>query len=113
MEIASQQKGLIMTANNNLNAAQREEPLASQIIHGDCLAVLSTLPSASVDAVVTDSPFGFRAHHRQQKVAMRRGQIVWQLCDQALLSVLAKRRCSAARHGGVRSPANGATPGRA
>ena len=29
-----------------------------QIIHGDCLEVLKTLPSGSVDAVVTDPPYG-------------------------------------------------------
>jgi hypothetical protein len=28
-----------------------------QLIHGDCLAVLPTLPAASVDAVVTDPPY--------------------------------------------------------
>lgn len=26
--------------------------------HGDCLAVIRTLPDASVDAVVTDPPYG-------------------------------------------------------
>ena len=31
-----------------------------QIIHGDCLEVLKTLPSGSVDAVVTDPPYGVR-----------------------------------------------------
>ena len=29
-----------------------------QIIHGDCLEVLKSLPSGSVDAVVTDPPYG-------------------------------------------------------
>ena len=29
-----------------------------QIIHGDCLEVLKTLPTGSVDAVVTDPPYG-------------------------------------------------------
>ena len=28
------------------------------IIHGDCLDVLKTLPDCSVDAVVTDPPYG-------------------------------------------------------
>ena len=31
-----------------------------QIIHGDCLEVLKTLPSGSVDAVVTDPPYGIK-----------------------------------------------------
>jgi DNA modification methylase len=29
-----------------------------QVIHGDCLEVLKTLPDGSVDAVVTDPPYG-------------------------------------------------------
>jgi DNA modification methylase len=29
----------------------------NQVIHGDCLTVLPTLPSASVDAVITDPPY--------------------------------------------------------
>jgi DNA modification methylase len=29
-----------------------------QVIHGDCLEVLRTLPAGSVDAVVTDPPYG-------------------------------------------------------
>jgi site-specific DNA-methyltransferase (adenine-specific) len=29
-----------------------------QVIHGDCLEVLKTLPAGSVDAVVTDPPYG-------------------------------------------------------
>jgi site-specific DNA-methyltransferase (adenine-specific) len=32
--------------------------MINQLIHGDCLDVLRTLPSASVDAVVTDPPYG-------------------------------------------------------
>lgn len=28
------------------------------LYHGDCLEVLPTLPAASVDAVVTDPPYG-------------------------------------------------------
>lgn len=42
---------------NNPNAARREAPPASHIIQGDCLAVLPTLASASVDAVITDPPY--------------------------------------------------------
>jgi len=33
-----------------------------QIIHGDCLEVLKTLPRGSVDAVVTDPPYGISYH---------------------------------------------------
>lgn len=32
----------------------------NRVIHGDCLEVLRTLPSASVDAVITDPPYGVR-----------------------------------------------------
>lgn len=31
-----------------------------QLHHGDCLDVLRTMPDASVDAVVTDPPYGLR-----------------------------------------------------
>ena len=31
----------------------------NQVIHGDCLEVLRTMPDNSVDAVVTDPPYGF------------------------------------------------------
>jgi len=31
-----------------------------QLIHGDCLEVLKTLPDESVDAVITDPPYGIR-----------------------------------------------------
>ena len=48
-----------MTDNNrsNPNAVRREAPPTSAIIQGDCLAVLPTLASASVDAVITDPPY--------------------------------------------------------
>jgi site-specific DNA-methyltransferase (adenine-specific) len=48
-----------MTDNNtNSPAASRpEDLLASRIIQGDCIKVLPTLPSASVDAVITDPPY--------------------------------------------------------
>ena len=32
--------------------------MANQLLHGDCLEVLKTLPSSSVDAIVTDPPAG-------------------------------------------------------
>jgi DNA modification methylase len=41
-----------MTRDDIISMAQ------PQLIHGDCLDVLRTLPSASVDAVVTDPPYG-------------------------------------------------------
>lgn len=37
---------------------------ANRIIHGDCNAVLPTLPAASVDLVVTDPPYGVRYRDR-------------------------------------------------
>ena len=49
--------------------------------HGDCLEVLATLPDASVDAVVTDPPYGLRFMGRswdgadiEAATATRRGQ---------------------------------------
>lgn len=36
----------------------------SRVIHGDCLAVLPSLPSASVDAAITDPPYGVRYRDR-------------------------------------------------
>lgn len=45
------------SSTNNSRAAHHAEPLVSQIIQGDCLAVLPRLPSASVDAVITDPPY--------------------------------------------------------
>ena len=49
--------------------------------HGDCLDVLATLPDASVDAVVTDPPYGIRFMGRswdgadiEAATATRRGQ---------------------------------------
>jgi len=56
-EAASQQKGLVMTNNNTNNAVAEQGPIASRIIQGDCLVVLPTLASASVDAVITDPPY--------------------------------------------------------
>jgi len=34
------------------------EPPAARVLHGDCLEVLPTLPAGSIDAVVTDPPYG-------------------------------------------------------
>lgn len=46
-----------MTNNNTTNAIAEQGPIASRIIQGDCLAVLPTLASASVDAVITDPSY--------------------------------------------------------
>ena len=32
--------------------------LPSGILHGDCVAVMATLPAASIDLVLTDPPYG-------------------------------------------------------
>jgi site-specific DNA-methyltransferase (adenine-specific) len=40
--------------------------LSVEIIHGDCLDVLRGMPDASVDAVVTDPPYGIKADRRQR-----------------------------------------------
>lgn len=34
----------------------------SQILRGDCIEVIKRLPDASVDAVVTDPPYGYLKH---------------------------------------------------
>jgi site-specific DNA-methyltransferase (adenine-specific) len=36
----------------------KEGAMSVQVLHGDCIALLPTFPSASVDAVVTDPPYG-------------------------------------------------------
>lgn len=37
------------------------------IIHGDCLRVLKTIPNESVDAIITDPPYGIRYHGTRRK----------------------------------------------
>lgn len=39
----------------------KKGPILGQIIHGDCLDILSTLPKSSVDMVLTDLPYGSTA----------------------------------------------------
>lgn len=39
--------------------------IADQIIHGDCTAVLPTLPAESINLVVTDPPYGVRYRDRE------------------------------------------------
>jgi site-specific DNA-methyltransferase (adenine-specific) len=34
--------------------------LGTKLLHGDCLEFLKTLPDCSVDAVVTDPPYGLK-----------------------------------------------------
>ena len=43
--------------NNTNNATAEQGSIASRIIQGDCLSVLPTLPSACIDAVITDPPY--------------------------------------------------------
>ncbi len=62
--------------------------------HGDCLDVLATLPDASVDAVVTDPPYGIRFMGRS-----------WDGAD--IESATATRRAQAAMPDDGRSGANG------
>ena len=40
-----------------MSTISHPDPLASRVIHGDCLTVLPTLPAVSVDAVITDPPY--------------------------------------------------------
>ena len=39
-----------------------------QLIHGDCFEVLKTLPDESVDAVITDPPYGILKHQIETAV---------------------------------------------
>jgi adenine-specific DNA-methyltransferase len=43
--------------NNTNNATAEQGSIASRIIQGDCLSVLPTLPSACIDAIITDPPY--------------------------------------------------------
>ena len=60
-----------------MSAAHHVDDLVT-LYHGDCLDVLRELPDASVDAVVTDPPYGlgFMGHQWDQPGeygALRRG----------------------------------------
>jgi site-specific DNA-methyltransferase (adenine-specific) len=48
---ASQSQGAIT------EVAQSLEPLINQVVHGDCLDILPTIPSHSVPIVITDPPY--------------------------------------------------------
>lgn len=39
-------------------SVQRDRTVSAEVIHGDCLDVMRSMPDASVDAVVTDPPYG-------------------------------------------------------
>ena len=40
------------------------QPLVNQIIHGDCIDVMRTMPDQSVDLIVTDPPYVVRYRSR-------------------------------------------------
>lgn len=44
-------------------------PSVNQIIHGDCIKVMDSLPSNYVDLIVTDPPYliNYKTNHRQDK----------------------------------------------
>lgn len=65
-----------------------------RIVQGDCLESLRELPDSSVDAVVTDPPYGL-SEHRPEEVAA---------CD------IAARRLRWASRGGVGADAAQAQP---
>lgn len=64
---------------------------ANTIIHGDCLDVLRTLPSNSIDAVITDPPYGISYHGTRRKdkarwfnkIANDSAPYIWWLHDAA------------------------------
>lgn len=51
--------------------------MSAEIIHGDCLEVLRTMPDASVDAVVTDPPYGIKADRKQGARANKQHGAAW------------------------------------
>lgn len=40
---------------------------SNTILHGDCLHVLKTVPSGSIDAIITDPPYGISYHGTRRK----------------------------------------------
>ena len=57
--------------------------MSAQIINGDCRDVLKTLPSASVDAIVTDPPYGLNFMGKKWDYDVP-GVDVWRECFRAL-----------------------------
>ena len=61
----------------------------NQIIHGDCLEVMKGLPDGSVNAVITDPPYGITyqsarrtdASKRHKKIANDKRPFIWWLYD--------------------------------
>lgn len=61
------------------------------IIHGDCLKILKTLPSNSIDAIITNPPYGinFQSRFRKDKtrwfpkIANDKAPYIWWLHDAA------------------------------
>jgi DNA modification methylase len=61
------------------------------IVQGDCLSVLKTLPSNSVDAIITDPPYGISYHGTRRKdkarwfaqIANDNAPYIWWLHDAA------------------------------
>ena len=51
--------------------------MSAEIIHGDCLEVLLGMADASVDAVVTDPPYGIKADRKQGARANKQHGAAW------------------------------------
>jgi site-specific DNA-methyltransferase (adenine-specific) len=46
-----------------------------KLIHGDCIEVLSTFPSDSIDSIITDPPYGLSAHSAEAVAACLRAWV--------------------------------------
>jgi DNA modification methylase len=61
------------------------------ILHGDCLAVMRQLPAGSIDAIITDPPYGIDYHATRRKdkarwfpkIANDRAPFIWWLNEAA------------------------------
>lgn len=91
-----------------------------EVITGDCLEVLRTLPDASVDSIVTDPPYGIDfqsawrtdATKRKPKIANDQHPFVWWLHDAARV-LKPGGRSSASASGGTKNFLGSQSPQRA
>lgn len=77
------------------SSSTEDKPMSSlqtnTIIHGDCLQVLKSLPEASIDAIITDPPYGIDYHATRRKdkarwfpkIANDRAPFIWWLHEAA------------------------------
>ena len=68
-----------------------------EVIHGDCLDVLRSMPDASVDAVVTDPPYGVGLKSQTTKHTVRLGGYATYSDDETTTIALVKEAISQCR----------------